>query len=158
MGDKDEAQTADGAADATDRQTADPATVAAQNEAVAPGSSAGLTDAMGAAQDQIQAEAQATADALANPAVTPDDTYHQGVPGANINLATSPDAPVISTYADALEAGYLGTAAGHANTDKMSVAAVVARDQSVGVPNSGKQGAVVNGNAASTDTAKTKAK
>jgi hypothetical protein len=73
-------------------------------------------------------------------------TYAKGTPGIDPNVAVQNDAPLISTYSDALEAGYFGMAAGHANTAKMSVAAVTERDRAMGLPGTkGMAGASVNG-------------
>jgi hypothetical protein len=69
----------------------------------------------------------------------------RGVEG-NVNTATPEGAPMVTTYEDALEAGYFGVAPGHANTAKMSVAAVTERDRKLGLPGTkGLKGAVVNG-------------
>lgn len=110
-------------------------------------------EAQDAAKTKI-AEAQAATEA-ARATTTPDATYLRGVPGANVNTAVPKDAPVISTYEDALEAGYFGVAPGHANTAKLSVAAVTERDRAVGLAGTkGLKGAVVNGPTDDPNTAK----
>jgi len=105
------------------------------------------------ANDEKQAQ---TADGASGSAVTniqapassgasPDATYSEGIKGGNVNFAVPADAVQTTTYEEALEAGYLGYTPGADNTEKMSVAAVTARDKAVGMPGtSGKQGAVVN--------------
>jgi hypothetical protein len=117
----------------------------------------GLAEAM---RDAQAAQEAAAADAVAARAMTdPSATYVRGVEGANVNVAAPKDAPVIRTYEDAQEAGYFGVAAGHANTDKLSVAAVTQRDRALGLPGTkGLSGAVVNGAEGDTKTAKGKAK
>lgn len=97
-------------------------------------------------------EAQAAQIAAASDAVEarsftdPSATYVRGVEGANVNVAAPKDAPVISTYEQAQEAGYFGVAPGYANTDKLSVQAVAERDRKLGLPGTkGLTGSVVNG-------------
>lgn len=118
-------ETADGAGDAQDVQIDEQAKADAQQSI--------------AEQDQRAQDARQDAAA--------DATYAGGVAGANVNFAVPADSgPAITTYEDALEAGYMGIAAGHANTAKMSVAAVTARDQKLGLPGTrGLKGGVVNG-------------
>lgn len=114
-----------------------------------------------AAMREAQAVQEANAEAMvsARDLTTPDATYARGVEGANVNIAAPKDAPVISTYEDALEAGYFGVAAGHANTDKLSVAAVTERDRKLGlIGRSAVKGAVVNGAGTDAAAAKTDSK
>lgn len=147
-------QTAEQAAQA-DIVAANPADVTAGHEAQGV-STDGVAEAMRAAQ---ASQEQAAADMVAAREVTtPDATYVRGVEGANVNVAAPKDAPVISTYEDALEHGYFGVAPGHANTDKLSVAAVTQRDAALGLPGTkALRGAVVNASEADPKAAKGKA-
>jgi len=139
---KDKAQTADGGAGSPmNAAKADIVTADTQ----------GYDDAVAQQMRDAQAIQQKDAEAMVNARefTTPDATYSRGVEGANVNVAAPKDAPVIATYEDALEAGYFGVAAGHANTEGYSVAAVTARDRKLGLPGTGTKGAVVNGDKAS---------
>ena len=124
---KDKTQTADGAAGAQE----DAVTRSMQEDA----------------QASIKQAAESAQAAKAD--TTPDATYVRGAEG-NVNFAVPADAPIVTTYEDALEAGYLGVAPGYANTEGYSVAAVTARDRKFGLPGTGAKGAVVNGDDAPT--------
>lgn len=134
---------------------ADPGDVTAGHEAQGV-STEGVAEAMRAAQ---ASQEQAAADMVAaRETTTPDATYVRGVEGANVNVAAPKDAPVISTYEDALEAGYFGVAPGHANTERLSVAAVTQRDAALGLPGTkALRGAVVNASEGDAKAAKGKA-
>jgi hypothetical protein len=143
-----------------DVAAADPKAV--QEQAEVAGIDQGL-DVAKAMQEAQVAQEQSAADAVAaREFTTPDATYSRGVEGANVNTAipaSAADAPLISTYEDALEAGYLGVAAGHHNTEKLSVAAVTERDRRLGLPGTkGLKGAVVNKASDSPDAAAQKPK
>ena len=117
---------------------------------------ASIAESIRRARSRIESDAEATA--AAKSLTTPDATYTRGAPeGVNVNRAVSAGHPAITTYEDALEAGYFGVAPGHANTEGLSVAAVTARDRALGLPGSrGLKGASLNGTGAELKPAQTK--
>lgn len=151
MGDNEQTSTADGAADApSGEQPASPTADEQVREAAAVQAAATTEPAANTAPDAA-APAAPTARG-----VTPDATYSQGAPaGVNVDRAVPDGAPMTTTYEEALEAGYFGYTPGHANTDKLSVSAVTARDAKLGLAGTrGLVNAVVNGPEAAPTTAK----